>query len=270
MDNIRTGKYIDLGSLLPRAALETRESFQMLVDADETSGQPRLNVLPKNVRSPLRSFHEWLTAFLTYAQAYLRFFPNKAGGIFAYIAQISRYAARYPLPAVLLYDQHFRRKLALFHPTSFWGVVDTELVDEPLGTRAPASATPAATHARADTTCHRCGLLGHFASACPASAPSAPAVAAVTTSTAQVRPSHATPVPPPFLAPQRLPDAVRPFATPHTSSFSFHQPRASSPDTFICRAFARGSCVRPDCHYAHVCATCRSHDHGAAHCPHAR
>ena len=268
MEKIRAGKCIDLSALVPRAALEPRESFQMLVDADDDSGHPRVNVVPKSVHSQIKTFHEWLAAFLTYAQAYLRFFPNKAGGIFAYISQITRYSTRYPLKAVLLYDRHFRQKIALFHPNSFWGVVDNVIFDEYLGGRSfPAYAANSASSSRAGSTCFRCGLLGHLAASCPSAVSSAPTVPSLfSTSVAQ----------PPFLAPQRPTQGQRTttfgqsttFRMPRPSSFSFDARRAATPDTLICKAFATyGSCTRGQCGYAHLCPSCRRPGHNASRCP---
>ena len=274
MTKIKAGKYVDLAKLTPRAAMDARESIQMLVDADDESGRTRVNVLPGEVRSSrIQSFHEWLAAFLIFAQAYLPNFPDKAPGVFAYIAQITRYSTRYPLKAVLSYDKKFRMRIAQNHPTSFWGVVDDISFDEYLGGRIiPASsANPAAPSARADLSCFRCGILGHLASACP-SAPTPAQSSVQSTAT-----THSPAAPPPFRAPQRWPIAQRPtapwqaggFRTPRPSSFTFTAQRAAAPATgsFICHAFTNyGVCSRPHCNYAHVCATCHRPGHNAAQC----
>ena len=274
MTKIKSGKYVDLAKLTPRAAMDARESIQMLVDADDESGRTRVNVLPGEVRSSrIQSFHEWLAAFLIFAQAYLPNFPDKAPGVFAYIAQITRYSTRYPLKAVLSYDKKFRMRIAQNHPASFWGVVDDISFDEYLGGRIipSSSANPAAPSARADLSCFRCGILGHLASACP-SAPTSAQSSVHSTAT-----SHSPAPPPPFRAPQRWPSAQRPtapwqaggFRTPRPSSFTFTAQRTATPATgsIICHAFSNyGSCSRPHCNYAHVCATCHRPGHNAAQC----
>ena len=35
----------------------------------------------------------------------------------------------------------------------------------------------------------------------------------------------------------------------------------------VCHTFQQGNCTRPVCRFAHVCAKCRSEDHGALACP---
>jgi hypothetical protein len=248
LEKIRVGKYIDLSKLVSHAALDPREGFQMVLDTDADSGNPSVNVVPRSFRCTIRSFHEWLTAFLSFAQAYLRYFPSKAGGLMAYLAQLTMFSTRYPLRNWLLYDRQFRHKMALFHPASFWGVEDKPLFDLCLaGLRLATSA--ASDSASSSATCFRCGVLGHFASSCPRSA-AASAFPSVT---------------PPFPAPQRWPRAD--LAPPLLPSQSFRRPRPSSFSfaSNVCRLFnASGHCSRERCDYAHTCTSCGGRHHASA------
>lgn len=266
-ENIEAGKYVDLSLLASRGIRDAREGIKVVVDNDGDVEGQSLNITPKTFRAPIRSFHEWLTAFLVYAQTYLHKHPHKAAGVFAYIAQITRFASRYPIANVLDYDKKFRQGLELYHPDTYWGTVDSEIFDEYLNGRCVAPpASTAASSALADLTCYRCGTLGHVASACPRTA----------TSSAPSTPLASSLQPPPFRAPQRFssrPRATAPwhstFRAPAPSAFSFQPPRpAPQPDALICHSFATyGSCTRAQCGFAHVCSICRKPGHSSHSCP---
>ena len=255
LQNIRAGKYIDLTKLTPRAALATGEGFQMVMGRDSISGDPAVNVVPRSFKSDFKSFREWLAAFLIHAQAYLRCFPARAGGVMAYIERITMYASRYPLENWVAYDKLFRQAL----PSSQllrWGVEDKALFDLCLaGYRLPSASTFTSS---SRSTCFRCGSEGHFAASCPqhgSSATSATATPQASTSNFQL----------PFHAPQRGPatqqpqafGATRPFRPPRPSSFSF--------TSNVCRQFRdTGNCSRIKCAYAHVCTTCGGRHHAGS------
>ena len=249
----------------PAGIRDAREGIKVVVDNDGDVEGQSLNITPKSFRAPIRSFHEWLTAFLAYAQTYLHKHPHKATGIFAYIAQITRFASRYPISAVLDYDKRFRQGLELYHPDTYWGTVDSEIFDEYLNGRCVTAPQPTtSSSALADLSCFRCGTLGHLASSCPR---------AGSTSTASLHTT--TSKPPPFRAPQRFTSRSRAtapwqstFRPPAQSSFSFQAPRSSTqPDALICHTFAaHGSCSRPFCSFAHICSTCRKPGHSAHSC----
>ena len=127
LTTIRAGKYVDLTKLTPRAALATSDGFQMVMGRDTASGDPAVNVIPKSYKCDFRSFHEWLVAFLLYAQAYLRCFPARAGGVMAYIERMTMYSSRYLLENWVAYDKMFRQALPT-SPHLLWGMADKALL----------------------------------------------------------------------------------------------------------------------------------------------
>ena len=236
----------------------------MVMGRDASSGDPAVNVIPKAFRCDFKSFHEWLAAFMIFAQAYLRCFPAKAGGVMAYIERMTMYSSRYPLENWVAYDKLFRQAL----PSSqhlLWGQEDKALFDLCLaGYRLPAtSAFSSSAAASASATCFRCGSVGHYASSCTQSAlPSATPPAATPPFN-----SHSQA---PFRAPQRWPSSQQP--QPFTPLLPFRRPRPSS-FTFdnVCRQFRdTGTCSRARCAYAHTCTTCGGRHHSSTCQPRSR
>ena len=253
---IQAGKYVDLTELIYRASLDNREGFEMVMGRDRASGDQSVSVIPRNARTKFLNFHEWLQAFLTFAQAYLRSFPQRAGGVIAYIDRINMYSSRYPLKAWTAYDKMFRQQLATNHDNLRWGVEDKPLFDLCLGGQRlqPTAADLATPAASLSATCFRCGVVGHYASFCPHAPPTTAPAPRSTTSA----PSYATQ---PFRAPQRWPAPQQPqpppFRRPRPSSFSF--------DSNVCRQFRdSGVCSRPRCAYAHTCTTCGGRHHATS------
>ena len=103
----------------------------MVIGRDTVSGDPAVNVIPKSYKCDFRSFHEWLAAFLLYAQAYLRCFPARAGGVMAYIERMTMYSSRYPLENWVAYDKMFRQALPT-SPHLLWGMEDKALAVRPV------------------------------------------------------------------------------------------------------------------------------------------
>ena len=265
LTTIWAGKYVDLTKLTPRAALATGEGFQMVMGRDTASGDPAVNVIPKAYKGDFRSFHEWLAAFLLYAQAYLRCFPARAGGVMAYIERMTMYSSRYPLENWVAYDKMFRQALPT-SPHMLWGMEDKALFDLCLsGYRVPATSAFASSPATAgNATCFRCGSIGHFASSCTHRAASS-------SSASTALPPPAPSPRPPFRAPQRWPTSqlpqplapAQPFRRPRPSSFSF--------ESNICRQFRdTGTCLRIRCAYAHTCSTCGGRHHASVCQPRSR
>ena len=246
---IQAGKYIELTELIHRVTLDTREGFEMVMGTDRASGDQSVRVIPSKSKAKFRNFHEWLQAFLTFAQAYLRSFPERVGGVMGYIDRMNMYSARYPIEAWTTYDKKFRQQLAS-NPKNRWGVEDKPLFDLCLaGQRLPSSA--AASAASVSATCYRCGVVGHYATSCPHSSASA----------ALSTPSFSSP---PFRAPQRWPAAqqqptrqpVAAFRRPRPSTFTF--------ESNICRQFRdTGTCTRTRCAYAHTCSLCGGRHHSS-------
>ena len=85
LQRIRDGKFVELSSLVPRAAIAPMDGFQMVVNMHDEAGLPTVNVVPKAYKSTIKSFHEWLSAFMIYAQAYLHFFQSLPSEVLAYV-----------------------------------------------------------------------------------------------------------------------------------------------------------------------------------------
>ena len=207
----------------------------MEVRADH-EGAPSISVVPRSSRSSIKTFQQWLTAFLSYAQSYLHFFLATAPGIIAYVTTITRFSASYPFPSVLLYDTAFRRRCAIYHPTTFWGAIDEDAREIYL-TSARAAPTTTTASPSAPSTCFRCGTVGHFANTCHLPRPSSH-------SQPPTSPTHTMP---PFRASQS-----NRFQAPRPSSFSF-----TARPTGQCFHFrAHGACSTPNCRYLHSCSHC--------------
>ena len=186
---------------------------------------------------------------------YLRFFPDKAPGMITYLFNINRFSLSHPFTQVSLYDTLFRRRLALYHPATFWGAIDEDTKElcfqnPPV---VPAVSTPSAVSPASSASsyrCFSCNQLGHFASHCPSS-PHQHVPAPV--------PSPRSAVPP-FPVPQR-PRARHAFTAPRPSSFSFqHAPDRQA----LCNTYRdQGACHFPNCRFFHGCTIC-----GGAHPSH--
>ena len=265
---VRAGRFVELSSFLPAvSAPGSSVSLRVRGDLCESDGLPSFDLVSRPSRSPIRTFRQWLSAFLSYASLYLRFFPAAAPGVFTYISHITRFAASFPFHQVVLYDHMFRRSLALYHPRTFWGAIDPDARElcfsaSAIAAAAPAVSSPSVAAAAPSSSlsdpsrlCFTCSQPGHFANACPASRaasflPSAPSV----------------PSAPSMSFRPLLRASTRPFQPPRQSQFSFFQPPA--PRSAICRSFqASGACFFPACRFAHACHCGGAHAPGACGTP---